>query len=86
MASPTKSEKIGSYVRKVGYFDIRQKIVQPKKKKNFKGQWESTGGSVEINLYHGKNKIGGPYKSHQKAEEAAKVLISENYKYKKQKR
>ena len=86
MASPSKSEKIGSYVKKVGYFDIRQKITQPRKKKNHRGEWETLGGSVEINLFHGKNKIGGPYKSHNAAEEEGKQLLAKKFKYTKPKK
>jgi len=86
MANPPKSDKLGKYVRKVGYFDIRQKITQPKRKKNFKGEYEIIGGSVEILLYHGKNKIGGPYKSHHDAEVEAKELLSKKFKYTKPKK
>ena len=86
MASPSKSEKIGSYVKKVGYFDIRQKITQPRKKKNHRGEWETLGGSVEINLFHGKNKIGGPYKSHSEAAVEAGILLDKKFKYTKPKK
>ena len=86
MANPSKSEKIGSYVRKVGYFDIRQKIVQPRKKRNHKGEVEIIGGSVEILLYHGKNKVGGPYKSHHAARIDAEDLMSKKFKYTKPKK
>ncbi len=86
MANPSKSEKIGSYVRKVGYFDIRQKIVQPRKKRNHKGEVEIIGGSVEINLFHGKNKVGGPYKSHHSAAIDAEDLMSKKFKYTKPKK
>ena len=86
MASPSKSEKLGSYVKKVGYFDIRQKIVQPRKKKNHKGEIEIIGGSVEINLFHGKNKVSGPYKSHHAATIEAEDLMSRKFKYTKSKK
>ena len=86
MANPSKAAKLGSFVKKIGYFDIRQKIVQPKRKKNFKGEWETIGGSSEVLLYHGKNKIGGPYKSHTKAEEEAKELLAKKFKYTKPKK
>ena len=86
MANPSKSVKLGSYVRKVGYFDIRQKIVQPRKKKNHRGEWETIGGSVEILLYHGKNKVGGPYKSHHSASIEAEDLMSKKFKYTKPKK
>jgi len=86
MANPPKSIKLGSYVRKVGYFDIRQKITQPRKKRNHKGEVEIIGGSVEINLFHGKNKIGGPYKSHMAAEIEARELLDKKFKYTKPKK
>jgi hypothetical protein len=86
MANPPKSIKLGSYVRKVGYFDIRQKITQPRKKTNHRGEIEIIGGSVEVNLFHGKNKIGGPYKSHNAAEAEAKTLLAQNFKYTKPKK
>ena len=86
MANPPKSVKLGSYVRKVGYFDIRQKITQPRKKKNFKGEMETIGGSVEILLYHGKNKVGGPYNSHSAAETEARELMIKKFKYTKPKK
>jgi len=82
----SKSEKIGSYVRKVGYFDIRQKIVQPRVRKNHKGEFETLGGSVEINLFHGKHKIGGPYRSHMEAEIAGEELLVKKFKYTKPKK
>ena len=37
-------------------------------------------------LYHGKNKIGGPYKSHHDAEVEAKELLSKKFKYTKPKK
>jgi hypothetical protein len=86
LANPSKSIKLGSYVRKVGYFDIRQKIVQPRKKKNHRGEWETIGGSVEINLFHAKNKVGGPYKSHKEAEDEALGLLDKKFKYTKPKK
>ena len=84
--SHSKAEKIGSYVRKVGYFDIRQKIVQPRVRKNHKGEFETIGGSVEINLFHGKHKVGGPYNSHMEAESSAKDLLVKKFKYTKPKK
>ena len=79
MAKPSKAERLGTYVKKIGYFDIRQKIVKANSRRNIK----STG---EVLLYHGKNKVGGPYKSHDAAQIAAEELMSQNYRYSKKKR
>ena len=76
MAKPSKAERLGTYVKKIGYFDIRQKIVKANPRRNTKG-------SGEVFLYHGKNKIGGPYKSHSIAEVEAVKLLDKGYKYKK---
>tara|TARA_B110000858_G_C17768433_1_gene458274 strand:+ start:986 stop:1243 length:258 start_codon:yes stop_codon:yes gene_type:complete len=84
--SQSKTEKIGSYVRKVGYLSIRQKITMPRKRKNHLGKLETVGGSVEINLFHGKHKIGGPYNSHSAAETEANELLDKKFKYTKPKK
>ena len=86
MANPSKSEKIGNFVKSVGYLSIRQKITQPRKKKLPNGSFENIGGSVEINLFHAKNKIGGPYKSHALAEAEAIKLLADKFKYRKPKK
>ena len=36
MAKPSKAERLGTYVKKIGYFDIRQKIVKANTKRNIK--------------------------------------------------
>jgi len=86
LGQPKKSEKLGSYVRKVGYFDIRQKITPPRKRKNHKGEIETLPGSVVINLFHAKNQVGGPYISHMAAEAAALDLLDKKFKYTKPKK
>ena len=72
MASTTKSEKLGKYVCKVGYFDIRQKMPL-RLGKIVPGQ------TWEILLYHGKRKVGGPYPSHEAAKIHAEELMSEGF-------
>ena len=72
MASTTKSEKLGKYVCKVGYFDIRQKMPLRHGKLVAGQQWE-------ILLYHGKRKVGGPYNSHDAAKIHAEELMSEGF-------
>ena len=78
-----KIEKYGSYVRKVGYLDIRQKIEMPRIKKGFRGGNEKIAGSVQVFVYHGKNKVAGPLKSHKLAIEEAEKLVERKFKYSK---
>ena len=81
-----KIEKYGSYVRKVGYLDIRQKIEMPRIKKGLRGGIQEVKGKVEVFVYHGKNKLAGPFKSHKMAIESALELVGKNIKYSKFKR
>ena len=75
MSKNGKQDKYGHYVRKVGYMDIRQKIVPPIKFKNrITGKHELKPGSVEVRLYHGKKRIEGDFKNHEAAEAMAKKL------------
>jgi len=80
-----KIEKYGNYVRKVGYLDIRQKIEMPRIKKGFRGGIEKIAGSVQVFVYHAKNKIAGPFKSHKLAIEEAEKLVERKFKYSKNK-
>ena len=80
-----KKNKYGSYLFKVGYFDIRQDIKMPKKVK-IRGQVQATPGSVEVFVYHGKHKVSGPFKSHKDAKNSAKVLLAEGFKFNKNKK
>jgi len=78
-----KIEKYGSYVRKVGYLDIRQKIEMPRIKKGLRGGVQEVKGSVEVFVYHAKNRIAGPFKSHKLAIEEAEKLVERNFRYNK---
>ena len=78
-----KIEKYGSYVCKVGYLDVRQRILMPKVKKGIRGDIQGIPGNVEVFVYHSKNKVSGPFKSHKLAIESANELVSKNYKFKK---
>jgi len=78
-----KVEKYGSYVRKVGYLDIRQKIEMPRLKKGLRGGVQEVKGSVEVFVYHSKNKVAGPFKSHKLAIEEAEKLVERNFRYNK---
>ena len=70
-----KKDKYGSYVRKVGHYDIRQKIKMPiKKKDRVSGGYQTVPGSVEIFIYHGKKVIESGFKSHMEAEIRAREL------------
>lgn len=78
-----KKEKYGNYICKIGYLDIRQSIVMPRKRKLNNGEIQTMPGSVEVNVYHGKNKVSGPFKSHKIAIDSAEELIGRGYKYNK---
>ena len=76
-----KIEKYGSYVCKVGYLDVRQKIEMPKLKKGLRGGIQEVKGSVEVFVYHAKNRVAGPFKSHKLAIEEAEKLVEKKFKY-----
>ena len=40
-------------------------------------------GNVEVFVYHGKNKLAGPFKSHKLAIESASELVGAKHKYRK---
>ena len=76
MASQSKEQTLGKYVKKVGFFDIRQK-PPTRHGKIVEGQ------TWEVFLYHGKKKVGGPFKSHDAAIICAEELMSQGYTTKK---
>jgi len=78
-----KKEKYGSYICKVGYLDIRQKIEMPRVRTLSNGDTQTMSGKIDIFIYHGKHPIGGPYKSRKEATLKAKQLIENNIKYEK---
>jgi|TARA_R110000796_G_scaffold218484_1_gene334424 hypothetical protein len=78
-----KIEKYGSYVCKVGHFDIRQKIEMPRIKKTTRGDMQKVSGSVTVFVYQGKHQIAGPFKSHKLAIEEATKLVERKFKYNK---
>ena len=69
----SKQTRLGSYLCKVGYFDIRQRIIYPTRK--------ITTGSVEVFVCQGKHRIAGPFKSHYAAKLHAEELMTEGYRY-----
>ncbi len=78
-----KIEKYGSYVCKVGHFDIRQKIDMPRIQKTTRGDMQKVSGSVTVFVYQGKHQIAGPFKSHKLAIEEATKLVERKFKYNK---
>tara|TARA_R110000744_G_scaffold164057_2_gene281143 strand:+ start:426 stop:680 length:255 start_codon:yes stop_codon:yes gene_type:complete len=78
-----KKEKYGSYLCKVGYFDIRQKIIMPRVRKNNRGEATKMAGSAEVFVYQQKHQIAGPFKSHKAAICSANELLKKGYKYNK---
>ena len=69
----SKRTRLGSYLCKVGYFDIRQRITHPSKR--------VAKGSMEVFVCQGGNKVAGPFKSHHAAKLHAEELMSEGYRY-----
>ena len=76
-----KKEKYGNYLCKIGYFDIRQKIEMPRSRKMNDGSMQTIGGKVEVFVYHAKNRVAGPFKSHHQAIISAQELMGEGYKF-----
>ena len=83
MGSKTTMEKRGHHVCKVDYLNIRQRITMPRIKKGFRGGTEKIAGKVDVFVYHAKNKVAGPFKSHKLAIEEAEKLVEKNYRYSK---
>ena len=73
-----KKDKYGNYIRAIEYLSIRAKIVHPQRKKNYKGEWIMTPGSVDYFVYHTKTKMSGPYKNCKDAENEANNMISKH--------
>lgn len=69
MSKITKEQKMGMYVTKVGYYDIRQK-PQLRNGIPVKGQ------TWDILVYRGKKQVAGPFKSHDAAKIHAEELMS----------
>tara|TARA_B100001093_G_scaffold483134_1_gene515380 strand:- start:2059 stop:2313 length:255 start_codon:yes stop_codon:yes gene_type:complete len=74
----SKRTRLGNYICKIGYFDIRQRITYPSKK--------VSKGNVEVFVCQGKHKLAGPFKSHEAARVHAEELMSEGYRYVKHKK
>ena len=67
MGIKTKATKGGKFVCKVGYLDVRHRLVMPKQEKNSKGEKVKSKGSVEATIYHGRQLYKGGFSDHTKA-------------------
>ena len=85
MSNNSKGQRLGNYICKVGYFDIRQKVVQPKKQRMQNGGYEMLGGKTELFVYHSKARMAGPFKTKSEAIIRAEKLITQGVKYSKKK-
>ena len=72
MARKSKKEKLGNYVKKIGYFDLYQKFTY-----NRSGKVESSA----YRLVHAKNVIQDKFKNVFTAEQSASALIKDKVKY-----
>jgi len=69
-----KDNPKGYYLCKIGYFDIRLKVDLPNKTKS---------GTSQVFIYHGKHKVGGPFKAKEAAVIRAEEMMSEGVRYSK---
>ena len=81
MATKSRATQCGEYVCKVGDYDIRHKIVQPKKIKNFKGDIVKTPGSVVAGVYFGSDLVKCEFNDHSKAVEYIWRRLKNNKKH-----
>ena len=82
MSKNKNKQKYGNYIKKVGYLDIRQKLILPSTKKGYQGQIHVTPGSTEVFIYHGKHIMTGSFKSIMAATAEAEKMMAEGIKYK----
>ena len=85
VSNNSKGQRLGNYICKVGYFDIRQKVVQPRKQRMPNGNYQMIGGKTEIFIYHSKSKMAGPFKTKNEAVIRAEKLITQGVKYSRKK-
>jgi hypothetical protein len=81
MAKNKNKLKYGNYIKKVGYLDIRQKVVLGGWVKNFKGEQVKKPGSTEVFVYHGKHVLTGSFRSIMEATVEAEKMMAEGIKY-----
>ena len=82
MAKNKNKLKYGNYIKKVGYLDIRQKVVLGGWIKNFKGEQVKKPGSTDVFVYHGKHVMTGSFNSIMAATAEAEKMIADGIKYK----
>jgi hypothetical protein len=73
--------KYGNYIKKVGYLDIRQKVVMGIWMKNQRGEEVKRPGSTEVFVYHGRHVISSSFKSIMEATVEAEKMIANGIKY-----
>jgi len=81
MAKNKNKLKYGNYIKKVGYLDIRQKVVLGGWIKNFKGEQVKKPGSTDVFVYHGKHVMTGSFRSIMAATAEAEKMMAEGIKY-----
>ena len=81
MAKNKNKLKYGNYIKKVGYLDIRQKVVLGQWIKNTRGVEVKRPGSTEVFVYHGKHLMSGSFKSIMAATAEAEKMMAEGIKY-----
>jgi hypothetical protein len=69
----SKRTRLGSYICKVGYFDIRQKVAPVGK--------NISSDVLSVIVCHNGHRIAGPFKSHDAARIHAAELMSEGVRY-----
>ena len=75
MATKSRATTQGNYIRKVGFYDIRQKTTERKTKRGNKTETASS----EFVIIHGRNLVKNGFNSKEKAVEAAKELLGEEF-------
>jgi len=73
MATTSKATKMGNYICKVGFYDIRQKTTERKSGKGNKTEVASS----ELVICHGRNFIEGGFNSKEKVVTRAKDLLGD---------
>jgi len=69
MGIKTKATKGGKFVCKVGYLDVRHRLVIPKQEKNSKGEKVKSKGSVEVTTDPGRQLFKGGFSDYTKGME-----------------
>ena len=77
MATKSRATKHGKLVCKLGYYELRHEITQPKIGKNRKGEVSKSAGSTTAAIFHCNKLIEGGFNDHLKAVKHAWGLIKE---------